>query len=88
MNNLTEVYLYNLAKGMKIMQNSLNKYKDLGWANSWGGYNTKLTPNEVKNCINSNHIRTDSDIGPLNRGIDHVVTCEICKIKWHYDSSD
>lgn len=62
--------------------------EDLGWANDWNGYDTDKTPQRVKDCIAAKHKRTDIDIGPPHRGIDHVVTCDICNIKWHYDSSD
>ena len=34
------------------------------------------------------HKRTDIDIGPRHRGMNHVVTCETCGYVYHYDSSD
>jgi len=58
--------------------------KDLGWLNSW----YKNPPEEYKRCEELKHKRSDVDVGPPNRGMDHVVTCDICNIRWHYDSSD
>lgn len=69
-------------------EQTMTEYHDLGWANDWDGYNTADTPQEVKNCIAANHDRSDIDKGPPHRGMDHVVTCDICRIIWHYDSSD
>jgi hypothetical protein len=60
-----------------------NIYKDLGWENGWREY-----PPEYKKCVELKHRQNDVDIGPPNRGIHHIVTCDTCKIKWHYDSSD
>lgn len=58
-------------------------YSDYGWANSW-----KETPQAVHLCWQKKHPRTDVDIGPPFRGLHHVVRCPICKIIYHYDSSD
>lgn len=57
--------------------------KDLGWMNSW-----QEEPEEYTKCREAKHKRKDRDIGPPNRGLHHVVTCEICDIQFHYDSSD
>lgn len=57
--------------------------KDLGWANNW-----KENPPEYIACVEAKHDRTDKDIGPPNRGMHHVVDCEKCNIRYHYDSSD
>ena len=58
-------------------------YKDLGWANSW-----KETPQEAIDCRAADHDTSDIDIGPPNRGIQHIVRCELCRIVHRYDSSD
>ena len=57
--------------------------KDLGWMNSW-----REDPPEYTKCVELKHKRTDIDVGPPHRGIEHVVTCDICKIVCRYDSSD
>lgn len=54
--------------------------KDLGWANDW-----HEVPNIVKNC---KHKTESLDVGPRNRGLHNIVTCELCKYRYHYDSSD
>lgn len=60
-------------------------YKDFGFANGWHGQ----TPPEIQKCREMRHKTEDVDRGhPKGRGKDHVVTCDICKIKYHYDSSD
>lgn len=62
-------------------------YKDYGWANSWGSYEN--APQPIKDCRAAKHVTTDIDKGnPPHKGLDHVVTCDICKIVHHYDSSD
>ena len=58
-------------------------YADLGWANSWDE-----TPDTVKVCRAARHTRSDKDIGPPMRGIEHVVRCDICRYVYRYDSSD
>jgi len=60
--------------------------KDLGWANDWA--DTPREPEEYKKCCEAKHKITDIDVGPPHRGMDHVCTCDICNIRWHYDSSD
>ena len=57
--------------------------EDLGWANNW-----RETPEIVKKCRALKHSRTDKDVGPPHRGLEHVVTCEICGYVYRYDSSD
>ena len=56
---------------------------DLGWANSW-----PETPPEVTKCRELGHTPTDRDVGPPNRGIEHVVRCDVCAYVYRYDSSD
>jgi len=66
------------------MRTTPDGYRDLGWANSW-----RETPEEVKRCREQGHRTTDIDKGrPPHRGLDHVVTCDVCRIVYHYDSSD
>ncbi len=55
----------------------------LGWANDW-----KEDPEVVVNCHRLKHKPTDVDVGPPNRGIEHVVTCRECGYYYKYDSSD
>lgn len=59
------------------------KVQQLGWANGW-----KETPQIVLDCRAAGHRRSDVDVGPRNRGLDHVVRCDICGYVYHYDSSD
>lgn len=59
--------------------------KDLGWLNE--GPN-KERDEAIAKCKSLGHKRTDIDVGPPHRGIDHRVTCEECGIVYHYDSSD
>ena len=59
------------------------KLKDLGWANSW-----KEIPDEVKNCDAMAHNKSDVDVGPPHRGLEHQVVCKICGYIYRYDSSD
>ena len=58
-------------------------FKDLGWMNSW-----QEDPPEYAECVRLGHARSDVDIGPPHRGLEHVVKCGICKIVARYDSSD
>ena len=60
--------------------------KDLGWLNDWLG--TSREPKEYKDCRALHHPIEDNDVGPPNRGLDHVVKCKVCEIMWHYDSGD
>lgn len=66
--------------------------KNLGWMNSWfkqteppeyAEYNAIL-----QNCRELKHKVSDIDVGPPNRGMEHVVKCEICEYVYRYDSSD
>lgn len=59
----------------------MQNYKDLGWQNNW-----KEAPLEYKECLNLKHVR--EDYSKSNRGYEHIVTCDICKIVYRYDSSD
>jgi hypothetical protein len=56
---------------------------NLGWANSW-----EDTPEIVKKCREAKHTRSDVDVGPRNRGLEHVVKCTTCNYVYRYDSSD
>jgi hypothetical protein len=58
-------------------------WQDLGWLN-YGLKNGEL----VEACRAAGHKTTDIDKGPANRGLDHEVRCQICRIVYHYDSSD
>lgn len=64
----------------------METYRDLGWANGW--YNTDHQPPEYTACQAARHQISDCDIGPPYRGINHLCQCAVCKIQWHYDSSD
>lgn len=57
-------------------------YKFLGWENSEA---TRNIP-EYIHCQNEKHKRDTVDHD--NRGIEHTVSCDECKIYWKYDSSD
>jgi len=56
---------------------------DLGWSNEW-----RTTPAIVERCQRLKHRTSDADIGPPNRGLEHVVHCPICNYVYRYDSSD
>jgi hypothetical protein len=56
------------------------KYKDLGWMNSWSSF-----PPEYLKCRQLKH--KIKDISHFPSGAHHEVTCDICKLRWHYDSS-
>jgi hypothetical protein len=58
-------------------------FRDYGWENGWS-----KVPEAVEKCQQAKHITSNIDIGPPFRGINHMVTCPICKIRYHYDSSD
>ena len=47
---------------------------------------TKEEYPEYRNCVDSGHQR--DNISHNNRGSEHTVSCDICKIYWKYDSSD
>lgn len=67
------------------MPDSKPAMRDLGWLNE--GPNKERDEAKAA-CTALGHERTDIDVGPPHRGIDHVVTCEICGFRYHYDSSD
>ena len=58
-------------------------WTNYGWANSW-----KETPERVLQCREAKHAILDKDVGPPNRGLEHVVRCSLCQIVYRYDSSD
>ncbi|NTU64903.1 MAG: hypothetical protein HGB05_16255 [Chloroflexi bacterium] len=68
--------------------------KQLGWANNWYTWGGKVLPEHtdkvalLEACKAAGHRPADIDKGPPNRGLDHVVTCDICEYTYHYDSSD
>jgi hypothetical protein len=64
-------------------EEKLSPMQNLGWANSWSE-----TPDIVKKCQENKHSVSDVDVGPPNRGIEHVVKCVICRYVYRYDSSD
>lgn len=56
---------------------------DLGWANGWN-----CTPTALLRCQEKRHKPKDEDVGADRRGIEHVVSCDRCKIVYRYDSGD
>jgi len=56
---------------------------DLGWANGW-----KETPRIVRECQKMGHKVTCVDVGPCLRGLENVVTCNLCGYVYRFDSSD
>lgn len=73
---------------MKATPNEIDKllkasgYKFLGWENS---LSVRQIP-EYINCQKENHVR--DTVHHDNRGVEHTVSCDECKIYWKYDSSD
>jgi hypothetical protein len=57
-------------------------YKFLGWMNGWG----HPYPEEYEFCKNLGHV--PNEVSYSDRGYDHTVYCDICKLYWKYDSSD
>ncbi len=60
-----------------------HNYKFLGWMNGWS---LNKPPQEYINCHALNH-KTDG-IQVNQRGTENIVSCDVCKIYWKYDSSD
>jgi hypothetical protein len=62
------------------------KLMDMGWLN----HPTQRLQIDIMRqiCQEQNHKTTDIDVGPPNRGMDHVVSCATCGYVYHYDSSD
>ena len=60
--------------------------KDIGWLNDWLG-SPREHPEYTK-CREAKHRISDIDIGPPMRGMDHLCECDICQIRWYYNSSD
>ncbi len=57
--------------------------EDLGWANGWS-----KDPEIVTKCKQLGHKLSNVDKGnPRGRGLDNVVTCNICDYVYHYDST-
>ena len=63
-----------------------NNYKSLGWQNSWKFPYSKEEQSEYSVCREAEH--DIYDIRHNDRGSEHTVSCDICKIYWKYDSSD
>ena len=64
------------------------KIKDLGWAND-GGETERIIDETHAKCVSMGHRRSDIDVGPPHRGIEHVVKClDGCNFVYRYDSSD
>jgi len=61
--------------------------RDLGWANKGGETYARINEAVIR-CRDLGHVSTDIDVGPPNRGIEHVVSCKICRYVYRYDSSD
>lgn len=59
---------------------------DYGWLNDGivGGERSEA----IRKCRELGHKPTDIDVGPPHRGLEHVVTCELCQYQYRYDSSD
>lgn len=68
----------------KLIDAELKKagYKFLGWENS---SKTREVP-EYQHCQSEKHVRDTVDHD--NRGLEHTVSCDVCKVYWKYDSSD
>lgn len=73
---------------MKSTPNEIDKllkaegYKFLGWEND---SKVRQIPEYIK-CHQENHKRDTVDHD--NRGLEHTVSCDECKLYWKYDSSD
>lgn len=62
------------------MKEIYEEYKDLGWMNGWSTF-----PEEYLKCRQLKHpVR---EIQHYDSGSHNEVICEICKLRWHYDSS-
>lgn len=59
--------------------------KDLGWYNN--DQSRKEIAAAIDLCRALEHETTDVDIS-INRGYEHVVTCNLCGYVYRYDSSD
>ena len=57
-------------------------YTDFGWANGWSKY-----PVEITECKTLKHETTEHSNDPPFKKFHWIVTCHICKIIYHYDSS-
>lgn len=65
----------------------MSALENLGWANAGGETYEKICLARDK-CLALGHERSDIDVGPPHRGMEHVVTCELCGYVYRYDSSD
>lgn len=59
---------------------------DLGWHNA--EVCRPRIDDALAKCRALKHQREDVDVGPPNRGLEHVVTCYECRFRYRYDSSD
>ncbi len=83
-------YLAELKTGNDLrareIKTDADGFMNFGCANGWGeNLARKLI---LDRCRDSGHSRRDVDVGPPNRGLDHRVSCSLCKYRYWYDSSD
>ncbi len=64
----------------ELIKQRFAEYKDLGWMNSWSNF-----PDGYLKCRELQHIT--KDVSYYQSGSHHEVFCDICMLKWHYDSS-
>ncbi len=57
-------------------------YKDFGWANGW-----RKDPLDIKKCKELKHKTFEHSNDPPFHRHHWIVTCSVCKIIYHYDSS-
>jgi hypothetical protein len=78
-----ESYDDSEERATKIALHEAQPFYDFGFENGWAE-----VPAPVTDCRTAKHAVTDIDRGPRSRGLDHVVTCQTCRIIYHYDSGD
>ena len=60
-------------------------YKELSWANGWG----KEVPEAFRECTRAKHRLTRVNLSSTPYGGSHeLYYCDVCRIKFHCDSSD
>ncbi len=63
---------------------TIQEYTNIGWLNDWLG--TDREPEAYKKCHeDKSHDGHRHEEGGWSN---HTCWCDICKIEWHYDSSD